>query len=64
MGYEKKSLKSQMRRADKLACQYVLILGEEELKRGTAVLMDMRAKTQEELDLSLAHDALIEKLKG
>jgi len=58
MGYEKKSLKSQMRRADKLACSYVLILGEEELKRGTAVLRDMKAKTQEEVNLSLVPEIL------
>jgi histidyl-tRNA synthetase len=63
MGYEKKSLKSQMRRADKLACDYVLILGEEEIGRGTAVLRDMRAKTQEELDLTQAHETLLEKMK-
>ena len=63
MGYEKKSLKSQMRRADKLACRYVLILGEEEFKRGTALLRDMRAKTQEELDLNVTHDLLLQKIK-
>ncbi len=63
MGYGKKSLKSQMRRADKLACDYVLILGEEEVGRGTAMLRDMRAKTQEELDLSLAPEALLKKME-
>ncbi len=63
MGYEKKSLKSQMRRADKLDCQYVLILGEEELERGTAALRDMRAKTQEELNLNETHELLLEKMK-
>ncbi len=62
LGYEKKSLKSQMRRADRLECQYVLIIGEEELERGTALLRDMRTKTQDELDLSSARKILLEKI--
>ena len=51
LDYEGKSLKSQMRRADKLKAQYVLILGEEELKRGRAVLRNMADKSQEEIPL-------------
>jgi histidyl-tRNA synthetase len=62
IGYEKKSLKAQMRRAGKLECHYVLILGEEELARGTAVLRDMEAKTQEEINLRLAAPLLKEKV--
>lgn len=49
--YEGKSLKSQMRRADKFKARYVLILGEEELKKGRAVLRNMEDKSQEELPL-------------
>ncbi|MCX8118778.1 MAG: histidine--tRNA ligase [Desulfobacterota bacterium] len=49
--YEGKSLKSQMRRADKLGARYVLILGEEEMKRGRAILRDMAGKSQEEIPL-------------
>jgi histidyl-tRNA synthetase len=49
LDYEGKSLKSQMRRADKLKAKYVLILGEEELKRGKAVLRNMGTKSQEEI---------------
>jgi histidyl-tRNA synthetase len=62
-GYERKSLKSQMRRADKLVCRYVLILGEEELEKGKAVLRDMTAKSQEELDLGLVQEILEERLR-
>jgi len=51
LDYEGKSLKSQMRRADKLKACYVLILGEEELKRGTVVLRNMETKSQEEISL-------------
>ncbi|RPJ01462.1 MAG: histidine--tRNA ligase, partial [Deltaproteobacteria bacterium] len=51
LDYEGKSLKSQMRRADKLKARYVLILGEEELKQGKAVLRNMADKSQEEIPL-------------
>jgi histidyl-tRNA synthetase len=40
-----------MRRADKLKARYTLILGEEELKRGRAVLRDMVDKSQQEIPL-------------
>jgi histidyl-tRNA synthetase len=46
MDYASSSLKSQMRRADKLQVQYVLILGEQELATGQAQLRDMISKTQ------------------
>jgi histidyl-tRNA synthetase len=60
LDYEGKSLKSQMRRADKLRAPYVLILGEEELKKGRAVLRNMDAKSQEEIPLN----NLLETLKS
>jgi histidyl-tRNA synthetase len=46
MDYASSSLKSQMRRADKLQVRYVLILGEQELATGRAQLRDMISKTQ------------------
>ncbi|MEW6376759.1 MAG: histidine--tRNA ligase [Thermodesulfobacteriota bacterium] len=52
LDYGGKSLKSQMRRADKLKARYVLILGEEELKKGRAVLRNMEDKSQEEIPMS------------
>jgi len=52
LDYEEKSLKSQMRRADKLKARYVLILGEEELKKGRAVLRNMEDKSQEEIPMN------------
>jgi histidyl-tRNA synthetase len=60
LDYEGKSLKSQMRRADKLKAKYVLILGEEELKRGRAVLRNMNNKSQEEILI----DNLLEIIKN
>lgn len=56
MDYDSRSLKAQMRKADKLDVSHVLILGEDELARGTAVLRHMRDKTQQEVPLpGLAH---------
>jgi histidyl-tRNA synthetase len=60
LDYEGKSLKSQMRRADKLNARYVLILGEDELKRGKAVLRNMESKFQEEIPIN----NLLETLKS
>lgn len=61
--YEGKSLKSQMRRADKLKARYVLILGEEELKKGRAVLRNMEDKSQEEIPMADLLKMLKEKVK-
>ena len=48
---EARSLKSQMRRADKLKAASVLIVGDDELAKGKAVLRDMASKQQEEISL-------------
>jgi histidyl-tRNA synthetase len=58
--YEERSLKAQMRRANKLGARYVLIVGEEELRTGKAVLRDMTRKDQEEIRL----DEAVEEIKG
>ncbi len=49
--YEATSLKSQMRRADKLGVRHVLILGDEELSRAEVQVRDMVTKTQAVLPL-------------
>lgn len=56
MDLEGKSLKSQMKQADRLAARYTLILGEEELQKGEAVLRDMATKGQKNIALA-ADDA-------
>ncbi len=48
---EARSLKSQMRRADKFKARSVLIVGEDELAKGKAVLRDMASKRQDEISL-------------
>ena len=59
---EKKSLKSQMRRADKLRARYVLIVGDEELGKGIALLRNMDTKEQSELKLDGLQEKLLERL--
>jgi histidyl-tRNA synthetase len=51
---EGKSLKSQMRRADKVRSRFSLIVGEEELARGEGMLKDMDAGSQEPILLDIA----------
>jgi len=46
LDFDGRSLKSQMRLADKLQAKGVLIIGDEELKSGTLVLRDMATKEQ------------------
>ncbi len=53
-----KSLKSQMKRADRLGAANVLIVGENELKEGSAILRNMETKEQESVPI----DELVEKL--
>ena len=49
--YEGKSLKSQMRRSDKFNARFTLIIGEEEIAKGRAMLKNMDAGNQEEVPL-------------
>ncbi len=49
--YEGKSMKSQMRRADKLSCRFTLIIGETERAAGTAPLKEMA--TGRQVDVAL-----------
>jgi histidyl-tRNA synthetase len=44
--YTGKSLKAQMKLADKYGVKFVLIIGEDEVKQGTVALRDMRSKEQ------------------
>ncbi|HWH77469.1 MAG TPA: His/Gly/Thr/Pro-type tRNA ligase C-terminal domain-containing protein, partial [Candidatus Binatus sp.] len=46
-----RSMKSQMRRADKLRARSVLIVGDDELAKGKVLLRDMASKQQQEIEL-------------
>jgi histidyl-tRNA synthetase len=51
MEHQNTSLKSQMRRANKLGARYVVILGEDELQRGKVTLRNMGNKEQNEIEI-------------
>ncbi len=62
MDFEGKSLKSQMRSADKHRCRYVIILGDDEIQKKSLTLKDMENGEQSALDLSGAVEALKKKI--
>jgi histidyl-tRNA synthetase len=51
MDYEDKSLKAQMRLANKLTARYVVVIGEDELRRGSAKIRDMAESKETEVAL-------------
>jgi histidyl-tRNA synthetase len=63
MDYESRSLKAQMRRADKLGVSHVLILGEDELAKGVALLRNMATGTQEEIPLQGIVEQILRRVK-
>lgn len=63
MDYAGKSLKSQMKRADKLKCKYTLILGDNEITGKRAELRDMRNGTQSPLSLDHIEESIVELIK-
>jgi histidyl-tRNA synthetase len=58
-----KSLKSQMKRADRLDAGYVLIVGENELKQGSAILRNMQTREQSSVPIASLTEAVKEKIK-
>ena len=50
--YEGKSLKAQMRTADKKGAEFVIIIGDEELKKSKVLLRDMKSQKQKPLEIS------------
>ncbi len=60
--YAGASLKSQMKKADRSGAKYVLIVGEDELAKGTAILRNMQTKEQTEVPIDGAASMLINKL--
>lgn len=63
MDLENRSLKSQMRRADKLGVLYTLILGDRELDDGVAVLRNMTTKEQEKVPLQGLIGFVVNRIK-
>jgi histidyl-tRNA synthetase len=60
MEFGLRSLKSLMKAADRLGAARVLMVGDQELERRTALLRDMRTKDQ----TAIAFDGLVEAVTG
>lgn len=63
MDYSNKSLKSQMKRADKLNSAFTLIIGEKEMEENSAPLRNMKTKDQQNLPLDQMPEVLTNILK-
>jgi histidyl-tRNA synthetase len=63
MDYEGHSLKSQMKRANRLGAENVLIVGDEELAGGAAILRDMYTKEQVAVPLESLVQFMLKRLK-
>ncbi len=61
--YGDRSLKSQMKRADKLSARYVLIIGEQEVAQGNATLRNMATRDQLEIPLERLVETVRETIR-
>jgi len=62
MDMENRSLKSQMKRADRLGAKFVLIVGEDELEKNEVILRDMTTKEQMSVPLENLVENVIKKI--
>ena len=58
--FSSKGMKSHMKKADKLAVKYCVILGEDELNKGVILLKNFETREQEEIKI----EETLEKVKG
>jgi histidyl-tRNA synthetase len=58
MDYRMSSLKSQLRRADRLGAPFILLLGKDERARGTAKLRNMKTGDEREIALDGATESI------
>ncbi|MBU0476988.1 histidine--tRNA ligase [bacterium] len=61
--YQEKTLKNQLKTAAKSNCKFSLILGTDELSKGTVILRNMKTSTQEEIRLDNAVSIIKVELK-
>ncbi len=61
MDHEGRSLKSQMKQANKAGAKYVLIVGDDEIENGKGVLKNMATEQQQDVDLTCS--ALLNAVK-
>ncbi len=62
MDHEGRSLKSQMKQANKAGAKYVLIIGDNEIEKGKGVLKIM--ETQQQLEVELESSALMKLMSS
>lgn len=61
MNYETSSLRSQMRKADRIHAKNVIVLGEDEMKKRMALLKNMRGK--KEVEVSLETEEILKAIR-
>ena len=59
-----RALRSQMRQADRAGAAWVLLLGEDEVKRGVAILREMASGGQSEVPLDRVLDEVAARVRG
>ncbi|MCM8783466.1 MAG: histidine--tRNA ligase [Candidatus Omnitrophica bacterium] len=64
MDYTEKSLKAKMRKADRLKARFVLIIGEDEIKKGEYILRDMVSSQQTFLKKENIREELAKRLNS
>jgi histidyl-tRNA synthetase len=62
MDFAGRSLKSQMKRANRMGAAYVLMVGENELDKKIAILRDMTTKEQTEIPFEGLAETISERL--
>jgi len=64
MDFQDRSLKSQMKRAGRLGAPYVLMLGDNELENGFALLRNMSTKDQEDVPLNRLVESISKRIQS
>jgi len=64
MDYAGRSMKAQMKQANKFGARFALILGEDEIKENVVVLRDMQKSEQEKIALAEIVKKLVAEVKG
>jgi histidyl-tRNA synthetase len=59
-----RGLRAQMKQADRLGARFVVVLGEDEVRRGVAVIREMAAGAQEEAALDALPESLAARLRS
>ena len=62
--YQGRSLKAQMRRADRMGARFAAMLGDDELARGVILLRDLRSREQGEVPLDRLSQTMAARLAG